>query len=130
MQTDVGEGNSIPSSSTPWGTIKLDDLVVGSLFASDNTCPVCWAHDGPGAQGLSRKAILEQIHASLARLGTDYVDLYQIHRFDPNTPVEETMEARATRSGPARQALSRRSREFDNQLQLPDSDGVARWVAN
>ena len=50
-------------------------------------------HDGPGGQGLSRKAIMENIDASLTRLGTDYVDLYQIHRFDPNTPVEETMEA-------------------------------------
>ena len=50
-------------------------------------------HAGPGGQGLSRKAILEQLDASLRRLDTDYVDLYQIHRFDPDTPVEETMEA-------------------------------------
>ena len=50
-------------------------------------------HDGPGGSGLSRKAIMEQIDASLTRLGTDYVDLYQIHRIDPATPVAETMEA-------------------------------------
>ena len=50
-------------------------------------------HDGPGSSGLSRRAILEQLDDSLRRLGTDYVDLYQIHRFDPAPPVEETMEA-------------------------------------
>ena len=50
-------------------------------------------HDGPGGSGLSRKAIMEQIDASLTRLGTNYVDLYQIHRFDPATPAAETMEA-------------------------------------
>ena len=48
---------------------------------------------GPNGAGLSRAAIMHEIDASLTRLGTDYVDLYQIHRFDPLTPVEETMEA-------------------------------------
>src|ERR1700722_7319052 len=48
---------------------------------------------GPNGGGLSRKAIFTAIDASLRRLGTDYVDLYQIHRWDPNTPIEETLEA-------------------------------------
>lgn len=52
-----------------------------------------WMHDGPGGRGLSRKAILEQVDASLTRLDVDYIDLYQIHRFDPDTPVDETMQA-------------------------------------
>ena len=50
-------------------------------------------HDGPNGAGLSRKAIMGEIDKSLKRLGTDYVDLYQIHRWDCNTPIEETMEA-------------------------------------
>ncbi len=48
---------------------------------------------GPNGAGLSRKAIMTEIDASLTRLGTEYVDLYQIHRWDPHTPIEETMEA-------------------------------------
>ena len=50
-------------------------------------------HEGPNGSGLSRKAILSEIDNSLKRLGTDYVDLYQIHRWDYQTPIEETMEA-------------------------------------
>ncbi|SHM24885.1 aldo/keto reductase [Streptomyces yunnanensis] len=50
-------------------------------------------HDGPGGSGLSREAILAQVDGSLTRLGTDYLDLYQLHRFDPATPVEETVAA-------------------------------------
>jgi aryl-alcohol dehydrogenase-like predicted oxidoreductase len=49
--------------------------------------------EGPNARGLSRKSILTEIDASLQRLGTDYVDLYQIHRWDKDTPIEETLEA-------------------------------------
>jgi 1-deoxyxylulose-5-phosphate synthase len=48
---------------------------------------------GPNGGGLSRQAIMSEIDASLARLGIDYVDLYQIHRWDPSTPIEETLEA-------------------------------------
>jgi aryl-alcohol dehydrogenase-like predicted oxidoreductase len=59
---------------------------------------------GPNDRGLSRSHIMSAIDASLRRLGTDYVDLYQIHRFDPETPVEETMQALedVVRSGKAR----------------------------
>src|SRR3954447_24483016 len=61
-------------------------------------------HEGPNGAGLSRKAIMREIDASLTRLGTDYVDLYQIHRWDSGTPIEETMQALddVVRAGKAR----------------------------
>jgi 1-deoxyxylulose-5-phosphate synthase len=65
---------------------RREDIVVATKVSGR-------MHDGPGGGGLSRKAILEQLDASLRRLGTDYVDVYYIHRFDDEVPVEETMEA-------------------------------------
>src|ERR1700685_455889 len=90
-------------------------------------------HDGPGGSGLSRKAILEQIDASLTRLGTDYVDLYQIHRFDPETPVAETMEALhdIVKAGKARYigASSMHAWQFAKMQQAARENGWTRFVS-
>jgi aryl-alcohol dehydrogenase-like predicted oxidoreductase len=90
-------------------------------------------HDGPGGSGLSRKAIMEQIDASLARLGTDYVDVYQIHRFDPDTPVEETMEALhdVVKAGKARYlgASSMRAWQFAKMQHTADLHGWTRFIS-
>jgi aryl-alcohol dehydrogenase-like predicted oxidoreductase len=90
-------------------------------------------HDGPGGSGLSRKAIMEQIDASLRRLGTDYVDLYQIHRFDPATPVEETMEALhdVVKAGKARYigASSMWAWQFAKMQHAAEMHGWTRFVS-
>jgi 1-deoxyxylulose-5-phosphate synthase len=90
-------------------------------------------HDGPGGAGLSRKAIMEQIDASLRRLGTDYVDLYQIHRFDPETPVEETMAALhdVVKAGKARYlgASSMWAWQFATMQHIAQSNGWTRFVS-
>jgi 1-deoxyxylulose-5-phosphate synthase len=90
-------------------------------------------HEGPGGSGLSRKAIMEQIDASLMRLGTDYVDLYQIHRFDPETPVEETMEALhdVVKAGKARYlgASSMWAWQFAKMQSVADANGWTKFVS-
>lgn len=90
-------------------------------------------HDGPGGEGLSRKAILEQVDASLTRLRTDYVDLYQIHRFDPTTPVEETMEALhdVVKAGKARYigASSMWAWQFATMQFTADLHGWTRFIS-
>jgi aryl-alcohol dehydrogenase-like predicted oxidoreductase len=90
-------------------------------------------HDGPNGGGLSRKAILSEIDHSLRRLGTDYVDLYQIHRWDDNTPFEETLEALndVVRAGKARYigASSMAAWQFAKALNASDRHGWARFVS-
>jgi 1-deoxyxylulose-5-phosphate synthase len=88
---------------------------------------------GPNGGGLSRKAILTEIDHSLQRLGTDYVDLYQIHRYDYRTPPEETLEALndVVRAGKARYigASSMYAWQFAKMLYLADLHGWTRFVS-
>jgi len=90
------------------------------------------SHD-PNDRGLSRKHILAAIDASLRRLGTDYVDLYQIHRWDSDTPIEETLQALhdVVRSGKVRYigASSTMSWQFAKALYLADLHGWTRFVS-
>jgi len=90
-------------------------------------------HPGPNGAGLSRKAILRELEESLRRLGTDYVDLYQIHRWDPNTPIEETLEAldSCVRSGKVRYlgASSMWAWQFSKALYLAGEHGWHRFVS-
>ena len=89
--------------------------------------------EGPNDEGLSRKHILSAIDSSLRRLGTDYVDLYQIHRWDPNTPIEETLTAldAVVRAGKVRYigASSMMSWQFARALHTSDRLGLARFVS-
>ncbi|HEX4428609.1 MAG TPA: aldo/keto reductase [Frankiaceae bacterium] len=88
---------------------------------------------GPNGSGLSRKAIMHEIDASLTRLGTDYVDLYQIHRWDYRTPIEETLEALhdVVKAGKARYigASSMYAWQFSKALYTADLHGWTRFVS-
>ena len=87
----------------------------------------------PNGSGLSRKAILHEIDASLSRLGTDFVDLYQIHRWDPDTPIEETMETLhdVVKSGKTRYigASSMHAWQFAKAQQVAERHGWTRFVS-
>jgi 1-deoxyxylulose-5-phosphate synthase len=89
--------------------------------------------DDPNDRGLSRKHLMAAIDNSLRRLGTDYVDLYQIHRWDPETPIEETLRALddIVRSGKARYigASSMAAWQFAKALCLADRQGWTRFVS-
>ncbi len=88
---------------------------------------------GPNGGGLSRRVIMHEIDASLRRLGTDHVDLYQIHRWDPTTPVEETLEALhdVVKAGKARYlgASSMWAWQFSKALHTADLNGWTRFAS-
>ena len=105
---------------------KRDEVVIATTLHGRMS-------DGPNGAGLSRKAILSEIDNSLRRLGTDYVDLYQIHRWDYETPIEETMEALndVVRAGKARYigASAMWAWQFQKALHVSDTHGWARFVS-
>ncbi len=88
---------------------------------------------GPNAAGLSRKAIMTEVDASLRRLGVDYIDLYQIHRFDHRTPIEETLEALhdVVRAGKARYigASSMYAWQFSKAQYLAERHGWTKFIS-
>lgn len=90
-------------------------------------------HKGPNGSGLSRKAIMSEIDKSLKRLGTDYVDLYIIHRWDYNTPIEETMEALhdVVKAGKARYigTSSMAAYQFQKALYVAEKNGWTKFVS-
>jgi 1-deoxyxylulose-5-phosphate synthase len=111
--------------------------LVGKLLSRDEAVIATKVHGqmtpGPNGRGLSRKHILSAIDASLQRLGMDYVDLYQIHRFDHRTPIEETMEALhdVVRAGKARYigASSMYAWQFARMQSVAERHGWTRFVS-
>ena len=103
-----------------------DDLVIATKVHG-------WMRKGPNAGGLSRKVIMREVDDSLRRLGTDYIDLYQIHRWDPLTPIEETLEALhdIVRAGTVRYlgASSMWAWQFAKALHTADAHGWTRFVS-
>jgi aryl-alcohol dehydrogenase-like predicted oxidoreductase len=111
--------------------------LLGKLFRRDDVVVATKVFmpvgESENARGLSRKHILSAIDASLRRLGMDYVDLYQIHRWDPRTPIEETMEAlhEVVRSGRARYigASSMFAWQFAKAQHVAELHGWTRFVS-
>ncbi|MEU3620758.1 aldo/keto reductase [Streptomyces sp. NPDC006872] len=105
---------------------RRDEVVIASkVFAP--------MHDGPNSLGLSRKSMMTELDASLKRLGTDHIDLYQIHRFDPRTPLEETLSTldQMVQSGKVRYlgASSMYAWQFAKAQYTADLHGWQRFIS-
>jgi len=109
-----------------WSVAKREDVVLATKVYHR-------MRPGPYGAGLSRKAILHEIDASLTRLGTDYVDLYQIHRWDPEVPIEETMEALhdVVKAGKARYlgASTMHAWQFAKAQHVAEVNGWTKFVS-
>jgi len=118
--SEVATGRLVPKF------LSRDEMVIATKVFMPMT-------PGPNGRGLSKKHILSAIDASLTRLGMDYVDLYQIHRWDPGTPIEETMEAldAVVRSGKARYigASSMYAWQFAKAQHVAERHGWSRFVS-
>ena len=118
------------SEMITWKMIKKyltrDEVVIASKVFHPTA-------DGPNQRGLSRKHIMSAIDATLKRLGTDYVDLYQIHRWDYDTPIEETLDAlnNVVKTGKARYigASSMHAWQFAKALYTADKLGLPRFIS-
>src|ERR1700735_3388498 len=128
---DTADVYSAGASETATGRL------LGKMFTREEVVVATKVHGdtmpGPNGRGLSRKHILDSIDASLERLDMDYVDLYQIHRWDPRTPIEETMEALhdVVRAGKARYigASSMYGWQFAKAQHAADAHGWTRFVS-
>src|SRR5215211_1372423 len=118
--SEVATGRLLPKF------LSRDELVLATKVRFQMT-------PGPTGRGLSRKHILSAIDASLTRLGMDYVDLYQIHRWDPDTPIEETMDALhdVVRAGKARYigASSMYAWQFAKAQRVAERRGLTAFVS-
>lgn len=121
----VGESERVTGNLLREFQPRRDELVIATKVYNPKST-------APNDRGLSRKHIMASIDASLKRLGVEYVDLYQIHRFDKNTPVEETCEAldAVVRAGKALYigASSMYTWQFAKMLNFQQNNGLARFV--
>jgi aryl-alcohol dehydrogenase (NADP+) len=122
----VGVSEEILGSALNKFAVPRDRAVIATKLLSPMS-------DAPNDRGLSRKHIMHSIDNSLQRLGTDYVDLYQIHRFDYDTPIEETLEALTdvVKAGKALYigASSMHAWQFAKMLYVADQMGFSRFVS-
>jgi len=120
----TGESEAIVGEAI--GSRRRGELVVATKVFGD-------VFDGPNGSGLSRKHVIDQAYESLDRLGVDYIDLYQIHRFDEETPIEETLSAltHLVDEGVVRYlgASTMTAYQFTKLLYTADAEGYERFVS-